>query len=155
MKIPARWRMITEDDRAIVSFQCSGDGVDSCRAPASWVAERIDAEGRTNAIVTSRCPDHIPVRALQTLMPMPVVTREGIRSAMTNPPLAPSAAPDPLNDTNEGPASDAPIPNTSGASDAPVDPIAETQPSKSYKSPPPSPSSIPSLSPDDLDEDDA
>lgn len=144
MTVPARWRMITEDDRAIVAFKCSGDGVDGCRAAAAWVAERVDAQGRTYAIVTSRCPDHIPVRALQTLMPMPVVTREGIRSAMTSPPLQPSAPPDPLSDTNEN--------LTSESIGAPIDPIADTQASKSYKSPPSSSSPVAS---DHLDEDDA
>jgi len=98
--IPARWRMITQDDRSIVSFRCNGDGVDVCRAPASWVAERVDSEGSVGAIIEGRCPDHIPIRALQTLMPVPLVTREGIRQAMATPPFE-DAPSDPDNETTD------------------------------------------------------
>lgn len=88
--IPTRWRLMTEADRTIrTSYTCEGDGVDACRAPASWVGERVDSHGRALAIVANRCPDHIPVRALHALS-SPIITtkedRETARSAVTTPP---------------------------------------------------------------------
>lgn len=137
MTVPARWRLVREDDH-LRSWQCDGDGVDLCRAPATWVAEH-EHEG-VFKVVGQRCPDHIPIRACASTLPAPSQPQE------KTPPVEPLAS---LPETIETPVA-------ALAKDAETEPaLADTQPADKFKSPPPPPasSSIPPVS-HDVDEDD-
>lgn len=122
---PARWRLVREDDH-LRRWQCDGDGVDLCRAPATWVAEHEANDGVVH-VVGQRCPDHIPVRAF----------------AGSTLPAPPSRSLQPAAETH--------LPETLETPVAPVVPstvetepqLADTQQADKFKSPPPPSSSMP------------
>lgn len=65
MSTPARWRQVAEHEK-LDRWQCDGDGMDVCRAPANWVAEQPVSESEWR-VVAQRCLDHVPFRAIQNL----------------------------------------------------------------------------------------
>ena len=143
--VPARWRLVREDDH-LRRWQCDGDGVDLCRAPATWVAEH-EANG-TLHVVGQRCPDHIPVRAFAgSTLPAPPTNSLQPPQVSPRPPRAPRTPDDAslpsLPITSEMPA----------AAAVETEPaLADTQSSDKFKSPPPPASSSIPAAPADLDE---
>lgn len=130
MTAPARWRPVTEND-VLDRWQCDGDGVDLCRAPANWIAEH-EHEGVAK-VVGQRCLDHLPVRAIASLSTLPAPASPTAGEPAT-PPVEPLAS---LPETIE-----TPIASPVALKDVETEPaLADTQPADRFKSPPPAPSS--------------
>lgn len=127
--VPARWRLVSDNDH-LKRWQCDGDGVDLCRAPATWVAEH-EANG-TLHVVGQRCPDHVPVRAFRGLSTLPAPAQP------STPPVEPLASlpvTPPADETGEEI-----LAVTAEHETDPMSPgLADTQPADKFRSPPPPP----------------